>query len=147
MHLNTANSLHEQSYLALSLLHGLQSERAHGEAVRMVEGEGEGVEVPPRCGDDETEVGRGASVLTSDVVDVVVAAVAGPRGVGHLGWMNPDPTEEAVDHQILNYIQRGKFIYHTAKIFARHGLYVIINMGQKVCGIKISPMRARDEKR
>ena len=134
-------------YLALSLLHGLQSERAHDEAVRMVEGEG--VEVPPRCGDDETEVGRGASVLTSDVVDVdvVAAAVAGPRGVGHLGWMNPDPTEEAVDHQILNYIQRGKFIYHTAKIFARHGLYVIINMGQKVCGIKISPMRARDEKR
>ena len=152
MYLNTANSLHEQSYmyLALSLLHGLQSERGHGEAVRMVEGEGEGVEVPPRCGDDEMEVGRGASVLTSDVVDVVdvvAAAVAGPRGVGHLGWMNPDPTEEAVDHQILNYIQRGKFIYHTAKIFARHGLYVIINMGQKVCGIKISPMRARDEKR
>ena len=100
IHLNTANSLHEQSYmyLALSLLHGLQSERGHGEAVRMVEGEGEGVEVPPRCGDDEMMVGRGASVLTSDVVDVVAVAVAGPRGVGHLGRMNLDPMEEGVDH-------------------------------------------------
>ena len=108
MHLNTANSLHEQSYmyLALSLLHGLQSERAHDEAVRMVEGEG--VEVPPHCGDDEMMVGRGASVLTSDVVAVVAAAVAGPRGVGHLGRMNLDPTEEEVDHQILKYSTKGK---------------------------------------
>ena len=93
-------------YLGLCLLpRGLQSDHARGEAVRMVEGEGE---APPRRGDDELE-GRGALVSpTSGGVAVAAAAVvaAGPREeAGDLGRMNPDPREEedVVDHQTLKY--------------------------------------------